>query len=124
MGILSQLSGNIKAQQDEATQAGQSIGAKTKMINEYKAATTPSPAPAPKSAPPSKPDPGGAYGTRKGEQRIDVSGMTKPLGSYKKGGKVKKTGTYKLHAKERVLNPKQTRKFEKKGGLAALAGKK
>ncbi len=32
-----------------------------------------------------------------------------PLGSFKKGGKVKKTGTYKLHAGERVLNKKQAK---------------
>jgi hypothetical protein len=42
--LLSQLSG----QQDEAVQAGQSIGAKTKMIQEYKAATS---AKAPAKAP-------------------------------------------------------------------------
>lgn len=33
-------------------------------------------------------------------------------GSFKKGGKVKKTGAYKLHKGERVLNPTQTKKFE------------
>jgi hypothetical protein len=49
--------------------------------------------------------------------------MTKPLGSYKKGGKVKKTGSIPLHKSERVLNPSQTAKFEKKGGLSALAGR-
>ena len=34
--------------------------------------------------------------------------------SYKKGGKVKKTGLAKLHKGERVLNKKQTKKFDKK----------
>jgi hypothetical protein len=33
------------------------------------------------------------------------------MGSFKKGGKVKKTGVYKLHAGERVLNKKQTAKL-------------
>jgi hypothetical protein len=46
------------------------------------------------------------------------------MGSYKKGGKVKKTGAYKLHKNERVLNAKQTKKFEAKGGLAAVLGGK
>lgn len=32
------------------------------------------------------------------------------LGSYKKGGKVKKTGLYKLHKGERVLTKKQAKK--------------
>ena len=32
---------------------------------------------------------------------------------YKKGGKVKKTGLAKLHKGERVLNKKQTKKFDK-----------
>ena len=45
-------------------------------------------------------------------------------GSYKKGGKVKKAGIYRLHAKERVLNAKQTKKMEAKGGLRALLGGK
>jgi hypothetical protein len=35
----------------------------------------------------------------------NVPGLQPP--SFKKGGKVKKTGVYKLHAGERVLNKKQ-----------------
>ena len=37
----------------------------------------------------------------------------KKVPSYKKGGKVKKTGLAKLHKGERVLNTKQTKKYEK-----------
>ena len=44
--------------------------------------------------------------------------------SYKKGGKVKKTGVAKVHKNERVLTVKQTAKFEKKGGLSKLSGGK
>lgn len=33
-------------------------------------------------------------------------------GSYKKGGKVKKTGIAKVHKGERVLTKKQTKKYE------------
>jgi len=35
------------------------------------------------------------------------------MGSFKKGGMVKKTGTYKLHKGERVLTTKQTKSFKK-----------
>ena len=34
--------------------------------------------------------------------------------SYKKGGKVRKTGKAQVHKGERVLNRKQTRKYERK----------
>jgi hypothetical protein len=40
-------------------------------------------------------------------------GLKKPVGSYKKGGKIKKTGLAKVHKGERVLNKKQASKFEK-----------
>jgi hypothetical protein len=65
----------------------------------------------------SKPDPAGAYGTRKGEQRIDTSSMTKPLGSYEKGtNHVPKTGIYKLHEGEKVVpaneNPDNLNKLD------------
>jgi hypothetical protein len=52
----------------------------------------------------------------------EASENPKVEGSYKKGGKVKKAGIYRLHAKERVLNAKQTKKMESKGGLRALLG--
>lgn len=35
------------------------------------------------------------------------TGLSSPLGSFKKGGKVKKTGVYKLHKGEEVLNAKE-----------------
>jgi hypothetical protein len=47
------------------------------------------------------------YGDRKGETRIDVSQMTKPLGSLKNGTPhVPETGNYKLHKGEAVV-PKE-----------------
>ena len=55
----------------------------------------------------------------------DAASKPKVQGSYKKGGKVKKTGIYRLHKKERVLNASQTKKMDAKGGLRArLGGKK
>jgi hypothetical protein len=44
--------------------------------------------------------------------------------SYKKGGKVRKTGVAKVHKGERVLTKKQTKKFDKKGGLSKVLGGK
>lgn len=44
--------------------------------------------------------------------------------SYKKGGKVRKTGKAKVHKGERVLTVKQTKKFDKKGGFKKLFGNK
>lgn len=35
------------------------------------------------------------------------------LGSYKKGGKVKKTGLYKLHKGEKVVSAKKVKKSKK-----------
>ena len=58
------------------------------------------------------------------KEASDDASKPKVQGSYKKGGKVKKAGIYRLHAKERVLNAKQTKKMEAKGGLRALLGGK
>jgi exonuclease VII small subunit len=46
----------------------------------------------------------------------------KVLKEYKKGGKVKKTGPAKLHAKERVLTVKQTKKLDKLPHLKKAIG--
>ena len=100
------------------------IGAAQSNVDEYVNATKPAPAPAPAPAKAS-PRPKGnmPYGSKAGEKRIDTKDMTKPLGSFKKGGKVKKTGAYKLHKGEVVANPKQSKKIAAKGGMKALFGK-
>lgn len=41
---------------------------------------------------------------------VDMAKMA-AMGGFKKGGKVKKTGLYKLHQGERVLNKKQTKQW-------------
>ena len=46
--------------------------------------------------------------------------QAKAIGSLKEGGKVKKTGIYKLHRGEQVATVKQAKKIAKKGGLATL----
>ena len=58
---------------------------------------------------------GGAESGDFGGASVPSDGSADPeIGSFKKGGKVKKTGKYKLHAGERVLNSKQTRKYDRK----------
>jgi len=37
-----------------------------------------------------------------------------PMASFKRGGKVKKTGPAKLHKGERVLNKKEAKKYRKR----------
>jgi len=39
-----------------------------------------------------------------------IARVAPQLGSFKKGGKVKKTGSYKLHKGERVLTKKQAKR--------------
>lgn len=94
----------VAAQGSEA--AG--IRAKQANISEYNKATAPQPAPAtapPVSSPKDKVNPDAKYGSRAGEQRIDVSNMVKPLGSFKHGTNyVPKTGPYILHEGEKVTS--------------------
>lgn len=46
-----------------------------------------------------------------GKKPMPSGDCGKVQGSYKKGGKVKKTGIYKLHKGERVLNKKQSKNW-------------
>lgn len=46
------------------------------------------------------------------------------IASFDKGGKVPKTDVYKVHKGERVLNAKQTKKFEKSSMKSVLAGER
>jgi|SRR5579871_4931299 len=106
--------------QGNPSSEAEGIKARQQNVNDYvntygPAIAKPAPAPAkaaPAPAPVDKVNPKAKYGDRPGEKRIDTSDMTKPLGSFKKGGKIKKTGIYKLHKNERVLNAKQTKKAE------------
>lgn len=52
------------------------------------------------------------YGSKEAGKRVAGAIFQKKAKSYKKGGKVKKTGTYTLHKGERVLNPQQTQAFD------------
>lgn len=46
-------------------------------------------------------------------RKAPAGSFSRLAGSFKKGGPVNKTGVYKLHKGERVLNVKQTQKFTK-----------
>jgi hypothetical protein len=88
------------------------LAAKQQGIDEYKNATKPTFSADPvRDTSPSMKDkiaPKARYGARPGEQRIDTTSMTKPLGSFKKGtDSVPKTGIYKVHKGEAVI-PKDT----------------
>lgn len=95
--------GNKMATAPSSEAAG--IKARKDNIDEYMNATKPAPAEtAPKPGPVMKRSGKTDYGAKKGEERIDVSDMTKPLGSFAKGTtKVPKTGMYQLHKDEAVI---------------------
>jgi len=87
---------------------GKNLAMKKDQINEYMHATEPVATPMPVKPSPvmgvDKIHPKAKFGDKPGEKRIDVSSMTKPLGSLKKGtDHVDKTGTYKLHKGEAVI---------------------
>lgn len=122
LDALKGLPASLNQSAAQATGDAAAIGAKSRMVDEYVKSTKPAPVakPSMKEDRPMRVNPKGKYGDRPGEQRIDTSNMTKPLGSFKKGGKVKKTGVYKLHKGEQVANPKQTAKMDKMGGMAKM----
>lgn len=102
------------------------MAGKMDMVREADKALHPA-TPAPAKSAPVKPSPAdkvnpkGAYGNKPGEKRIDTKEMTKPLGSFKKGGDVPKTGVYKLHEGEHVVPAHKTEKLKAAMGLAADA---
>lgn len=131
-GFASGIMSRIKRQKadfeqagNDAVEAAKSISTKKTMIDQalgrpgaFRSVVPETPAQT-GGAPIDRIKPGAKFGDRSGEKRINTEKMRAPLGSFKKGGKVKKTGVYKLHAKERVLNAKQTAKMEmmEKSGL-------
>jgi hypothetical protein len=106
----------------------QSIKDKSDMMDQYKSATaTPAPVATPKPAPSTvdKIKPTAKYGDRSGEQRIDTSSMTKPLGmqSYEKGTDyVPKTGPAILHKGEKVVPKDKNMKSVTDKMKASLSG--
>jgi hypothetical protein len=66
----------------------------------------------------------GPYGTGKGEKRIDVKDMVKPLGQMHSGGTIPQTGAYVMKKDEHVLTPENHSKLKNAMALAhdALSG--
>ncbi len=124
LAALKGLNQQVEQAGNEAVGNAKAISSKRAMVKEYTDSLAPkAPSVGMSADKPAKSDlvkASAKYGDRPGEQRIDTAGMTKPLGSFKKGGKVKKTGVYKLHKGEEVANAKQTAKMDKKGGLAKM----
>jgi hypothetical protein len=115
--------GALKDMSDQLVADSKGVAVKRAAIKQYTDSRdgNPTPAPAPKAGKPGKGElvkPGAKFGDRPGEQRIDTDGMTKKLGSFKKGTKkVKKTAVYKLHKGEAVVPAKTA------GKMRALFGK-
>ena len=89
------------------------LGARKQNVEEYDDATSGPPA-LPKATPaqdnPDKINKKAKYGDRKGEVRIPVDQMIRPLGSFKKGTDyVPKTGIYKLHEGEAVKTAEENK---------------
>jgi hypothetical protein len=79
----------------------------------------PKPAPvAPRTPAAWEKGPQGAYGTGKGEKRIDTSYPDSPMPKMHKGGTVPKTGVYVMKEGEKVLTPEQTTHLKNAMGLA------
>lgn len=104
--------GNVKRGYNAAEGLGGELAAKARMVAQGREALKPT---APEPAKPFTPaeggpndrvKPGAKFGDRPGEKRLDLSDV-KPLGTFKKGGEVPKTGAYKMHKGEQVLTPEQ-----------------
>ena len=62
-----------------------------------------------------KKGPGGSAAP-KATSADEMGAETSGVPSYKKGGKVRKTGLARLHKGERVLNKRQAKRYSKKRG--------
>jgi hypothetical protein len=104
------------------------IGEAAHNVEDYKKMYQNTTAPA-KAEAPAKPypkdlvKPGARYGDRPGEKRPEDLHLEPmhPLGSFKKGGEVPKTGVYKLEKGEHVLTPEQKEKTKRAFSLAESA---
>ena len=107
---------------------GAELAAKKQNVDEYKNATPPlkvsgTPEKSTATLPVDKVAPKARYGVRSGEQRIDTSDMTKPLGSFKQGtSHVPKTGIYKLHEGEAVVPKEKNMENLKDKVMSSLGG--
>jgi hypothetical protein len=107
------------------TPIGTELNERAKMQQSAVDALKPTGAPAPKgtamrpvNSPMDKTKSQGPYGSGKGEKRIDVKDMVKPLGQMHDGGTVPKTGPYIMKEGEKVLTQGDHAKLKSAMGLA------
>lgn len=113
---MASLAQTIKAGNQETVGLGNELAAKQNFIDQaFSGIKKPATAKPPQSTLESgeRINPNARYGDRKGEKRINTSDMVKPLGSFKRGGKVPKTGAYILHKDEKVVPAEQAKKEDK-----------
>jgi hypothetical protein len=108
-----------------STPIGTELNERAKMQQSAVDALKPTGAPAPKgtamkpvNSPMDKTKSQGPYGSGKGEKRIDVKDMVKPLGQMHDGGTVPKTGPYIMKEGEKVLTQGDHAKLKSAMGLA------
>lgn len=102
MGETNSLPGELGSKAAQMRAAGKALHPET----ETETAPTGKPSPQDRVNP-------APYGSRPGEKLIDTKDMVKPLGSFKKGGRVPKTGAYILHKDEKVVPAEQVKKEDK-----------
>ena len=119
--ILGKLKKGIEDNNQDVASAVQGINDRKRNIEALKEPAVPFAAPT-KTIPM---NPKAKYGDKVGEKRMNVNQMIKPLGSFKKGtDRVPKTGVYKVHAGEQVLNKDdaQDMRTAKDRGSEVLSG--
>lgn len=136
MDALGDKAKNLKKSYNQPSGDAAAINEKAKNIkeaNDYMQSTgelpggkKPSSAPTASSKPSPKDlvNPKGKFGDKPGENRNAITdpNTMRPLGSFKKGGKVKKTGMYQLHKGEAVLNAQDTKAMESRANNALGGG--
>lgn len=123
MGYLDEVLRRAKTARDSTSDQALALG-KEFAANRAQLATPKSPTTPAVNNPAPVVNPKANYGDRPGEMRIDTRGMTRPLGSFKKGTDyVPKTGMYKLHEGEKVV-PAKENKMDAKSAMQDITGKK
>lgn len=105
--LVKNLADKYKAGNAETEGLGKELAARAKMTSAASDSLAPMPDKSDGKSTGTEPSRAqGPYGTRGKEKRIDTKDMVKPLGSFKEGGTVPKTGAYILHKDEKVV-PKE-----------------
>jgi hypothetical protein len=124
MGYLDEVLRRAKTARDSTSDQALALGKEFASNRSQIAGPKPTPTAPVVDSPAPVINPKANYGNRPGEMRIDTRGMTRPLGSFKKGTDyVPKTGVYKLHEGEKVV-PAKENKMDAKAAMQDITGKK